>query len=157
MISILDKNVEIGSSITSYSLFNPSNGEKLNASEICKNQNVIMKESILFISGVNSSLFSFFANQGINVFNLSDSFYLDLCFHYKSPNEKDIPLKLRISIFFPNISLCDDGCVSKGINLSFMESICDCPFSDVTKRRSFISNPLKYSDLLNDAYFFFFR
>jgi hypothetical protein len=36
-----------------------------------------------------------------------------------------------------------------------MESICDCPFSDVTKRRSFISNTLKYSDLLNDAYFFF--
>jgi hypothetical protein len=154
VIAILEKNVEIGSSITSYSLFNPLSGEKLNTSEICKNETIIMKENVLSISGVNSSLVSFFANQGINVFNLSDRFYTDLCFHYKSPNEKDIPLRLRISIFFPNISLCDEGCVNEGINLTSMESICYCPFTDF-KKSNFISNTLKYSDLLNDVYSFF--
>ena len=154
VIAILEKNVEIGNSITSYSLFNPLSGEKLNTSEICKNETIIMKENVLSISGVNSSLVSFFANQGINVFNLSDRFYTDLCFHYKSPNEKDIPLRLRISIFFPNISLCDEGCVNEGINLTSMESICYCPFTDF-KKSNFISNTLKYSDLLNDVYSFF--
>ena len=154
VIAILEKNVEIGSSITSYSLFNPLNGEKLNTSEICKNETIVMKENVLTISGVNSSLISFFANQGINVFNLSDRFYIDLCFHYKSPNEKDIPLRLRVNIFFPNISLCDEGCVSEGINLDSMESICYCPFTDFTKS-SFISNTLKYSELLNEVYSFF--
>ena len=154
VIAILEKNVKAGSSITSYSLFNPLTGEKLNTSEICKNETIIMKENVLEISGVNSSLISFFASQGINVFNLSDRFYMDICFHYKSPNEKDIPLRLRISIFFPNISLCDVGCSSEGVNITSMESICYCPFKDFTKS-SFISSTLKYSDILSDVYSFF--
>lgn len=154
VIAILEKNVKIGSSITSYSLFNPLNGEKLNTSEICKNETITMRENILTLSGVNSSLISFFAAQGINVFNLSDRFYFDLCFHYISPNEKDIPLRLRISIFFPNISLCDEGCTSEGVDLTSLESICNCPFTEFTKS-SFISKTLKYSELLNDVYSFF--
>ena len=43
--------------------------------------------------------------QEINIFDLSSPFYLDIFYHFKSPNRKDIPFKERISIFYPNISL----------------------------------------------------
>ena len=153
IVALLEKKVEIGSASTSYGLFNPINGEKLNTSKICQEETIIMKENVLTISGVNSSLISFFAQQGINVFNLSDKFYSDSCLYFLSPNEKDIPLRLRVKIFFPNVSLCDAGCISKGVNITSMESICHCPFTEFTINY-IISNTLKYTEILNEVYSF---
>ena len=153
VIAILDKYIEKGNPITSYLLFNPKNGEKINANEICKNDTIIIKENILTIPGVDPSLVQFFADQGINVFNISDKFYTDICKDYKSPNNKDIPLKLRFQLFFPNVSLCDNGCISKGVNIKTMESICYCPFTDISQN-SFISSVFEYSDTLGEMYSF---
>ena len=138
IITILDKNIENGNPITSYLIFNPKNGEKINANTICENDTIIMKENVLTFPGVDPALVQFFADQGINVFNISDKFYTDICKDYKSPNNKDIPLKLRLQLFFPNVSLCDNGCISKGVNIKTMESICHCPFTDIS-HNSFIS------------------
>ena len=154
LIAIIDKYMENENPITSYLLFDPLTGERINANEICKNDFIIMKENILSFPGINSSLVTFFAEQNINVLDISDKFYKDICKHYKSPNEKDIPLNLRIKTFFPNISLCDEGCISKGIDLQKMESICFCPFNDLSKS-SFITNTLKYNDYFEQLYSFF--
>ena len=54
-----------------------------------------------------------------------------MCFHYDSPNGKDIPLKVRISEFFPNITLCDEGCENVGVNLETMKAKCECKFIDL--------------------------
>ena len=153
IIAILDKYIGNENPITSYILFNPLNGEKINTSEICKDETIIMKENILFFPGVDPSLIQFFADQGINVFNVSDKFYVDICFRYKSPNEKDIPLNYRLKLFFPNISLCDDGCISKGVDLKTMESICNCPFTEFSKN-ILLSNTLKYAGILGDVFSF---
>ena len=112
-----------------------------------------MKENVLTIPGVDPSLVQFCADQDINVFNISDKFYTDICKNYKSPNNKDIPLKLRLQLFFPNISLCDKGCISKGVDLKTMESICHCPFTDISQN-SFISNVFEYSETLGEIYSF---
>ena len=88
------------------------------------------KEDILFL-----------AKQGIDVFNLSDRFYNDLCYFYKSPNNKDICMKDRISYFFPNISLCEPGCKNKGVNLDNLKVKCECIFND------FMDNKLIGSEL----------
>ena len=88
------------------------------------------KEDILFL-----------AKQGIDVFNLSDRFYNDLCYFYKSPNNKDICMKDRISYFFPNISLCEPGCKNKGVNLDNLRVKCECIFND------FMDNELIGSEL----------
>ena len=153
LIGILDRYQENSNPITFYFLFNPKNGEKINASEICKDENIIMKEDVLTFPGVDSSLIKFFADQDINVFNISDKFYSDICKHYNSPNGKDIPLNLRFKIFFPNISLCDEGCISKGVELKTMRSICHCPFTDLTKN-SFIASAVEYSESLGEIYSF---
>ena len=150
IIVVLDKYIGNENPITSYILFDPLNGKKINASEICRDEKIIIKENILFFPGVDPSLIQFFADQGINVFNVSDRFYVDICFRYKSPNKKDIPLNYRLKLFFPNISLCDDGCISQGVDLKTMESICNCPFTEFSKN-ILISNTLKYVGILGDV------
>ena len=75
----------------------------------------------------------YLTNQGINVFNLSDKFYNDLCYHFDSPNGKDVPMKDRIQAFYPNITLCDKGCDNKGVDLETMKARCECLFSDLMK------------------------
>ena len=47
LIAILDKYIENENSITTYLLFNPINGERINANEISKNDIIIIKENVL--------------------------------------------------------------------------------------------------------------
>ena len=153
LIAILDKYVDNGNPITSYLFFNPINGKRINASEICKDENIVVKENVLSFPGIDPYLVKFFAEQNINVFNISDKFYQDICKHYLSPNNKDIPLKLRFQIYFPNISLCDENCISKGVNLKTMESICFCPFTDFNKN-SFVGSVFEFSGAFGEVYSF---
>ena len=69
--------------------------------------------------------------QGIDVFNKTNEFYHDLCYHFESPNDRDIPLEDRISMFYPNITLCDEGCDNKGVDLKTLKAICICTFNDL--------------------------
>ena len=80
--------------------------------------------------------------QDINIFNLSDEFYTDICYHFESPNGKDIPLSDRIKTFYPNITLCDPGCQYKGINLNSLETICECKFNDIMNNKLIEDNYL---------------
>jgi len=153
LIAILDKYMENRNPITSYYLFNPINGQRINATEICKNENIVMKENVLSFPGIDPSIVQFFADQNINVFNISDKFYSDICMHYISPNNKDIPLKLRFQIYFPNISLCDESCISKGVDLKTMESICYCPFTDFNKD-SFFGSIFEFTGDFGEIYSF---
>ena len=69
--------------------------------------------------------------QDINIFNLSDPFYTDICFPFDSPINKDITLKDRILTFYPNITLCESGCEYKAMNLTDMTALCKCKFNDI--------------------------
>ena len=135
IIIALIKNLnEQGKSTTSYSFYHPETGEKLNEEEICKDDEIEKKESV--ISQINNSekdlkSIIYLAHQDINIFSLTDEFYTDICYPFNSPNGKDIPLKDRVKAFYPNITLCENGCNSKGVNLTTMESICQCKFSDL--------------------------
>ena len=153
LIAILDKYLDNGNPITSYLFYNPIDGKRINASEICKDENIIIKENVLSFPGIDPYLVKFFAEQNINVFNISDKFYQDICKHYLSPNNKDIPLKLRFQIYFPNISLCDENCISKGVDLKTMESICFCPFTDFNKN-SFVGSFFEFSGAFKEVYSF---
>ena len=110
-------------------MFHPITGEKLSVSEICKDDILLLKENLMLkidYSKIDLDTILFFTNQGIDIFNLSHSFYNDICYDFDSPTEKDIALKDRIFLFFPNITLCENDCEIKGINLTTFESICEC-------------------------------
>ena len=52
-------------------------------------------------------------------------------YHYESPNGKDVPLKVRLVTFFPNITLCEEGCENIGVNIETMKAKFQCKFIDL--------------------------
>ena len=160
IIALVEKvNGEKKSSI-SFTFYHPQTGEKIDAERICKDEEVEVKESVLSqLNNTNVDLNSvlFLTNQQIDIFNLSDAFYSDICYHFDSPNGKDVPLQDRIKTYYPNITLCDAGCISKGVNLTTLESICNCKFdallnSEFVGKTAIIQNTLEeISDLLKSS------
>ena len=109
-----------------YYFFNPENGTELSINDICLDDNFIIEKSLTYYPGIDIDNAKFFEDQNINVFNISDIFYTDLCYYYESPNGRDIPLKKRILLFYPNVTLCEDNCNNVGVNLTSMKAICNC-------------------------------
>ena len=83
------------------------------------------------MKNINYELLLSLTNQDINVFNLSNEFYSDICYHFDSPTNKDITLKDRLLEFYPNVTLCDSSCHNIGVNLTTMTAICQCQFIDI--------------------------
>ena len=118
-----------------YSFFDPKTLKKLDSSP-CQDQKISVQEEITnkIIDALDDSQEQLILNllsQGINVFNISDEFYTDLCYQFESPNGKDVPLKVRLEAFFPNITLCEAGCENVGVNLETMKAKCECKFIDL--------------------------
>ena len=143
VVALIEKINEQKQSSIFYSFYHPITGEKIDASNICKDNGVMITESVLIQlnnSNVDMDSTLFLAQQNINIFNISDEFYTNICFNFESPNGKDVPLKDRILTYYPNITLCDDGCNVKGVNLDSMESICECKFNDIINSEYFEGN-----------------
>ena len=123
--------VDIKNGPSSYAFYHPYTLEQLDSSS-CENQTIIVKQDISGkLEKIEDTKEEFILNlieQGINVFNVSDAFYTDICSHYKSPNGKDVPLKARLTAFFPNITLCENGCENVGVDLHQMRAKCECKF-----------------------------
>ena len=122
--------------ITSFGFFNPDTGEKLDAAKSCSEKSLIMYENVINL--LNEPLtIQLLKEQQIDIFNLSNEFYTDVCFHFNSPNGKDATLQDRIKTFYPNITLCDNNCKNKGINMTTMEAMCECTFQDLLSANIF--------------------
>ena len=150
VIALVERSNGQKKSTTSYSFYHPKTGEKLDAENICKDEEIIIKASVLSQlnnSDVDMDSVLYLTQQNIDIFNLSDSFYTDICYHFDSPNGKDVPLQDRIKSYYPNITLCDSGCTSKGVNLTTMESICECKFNDIMNNELIEGNALIQSAL----------
>ena len=132
LVAIIDKYSNKKSNpITSYSFYNPITGEKLDSETACKEEVIVVKENIKSllndtVQDVDSILF--LTEQNIDVFNKTSGFYTDICYHYESPCDKDVALRDRLLIYYPNITLCDYGCNNAGVNLTSMTAICECKY-----------------------------
>ena len=71
--------------------------DELESSNICKNDTFEVEEKLIFKINNNNKnnidILLFFAEQNIDVFNLSSASYKDICYHFNSPIDKDISLK----------------------------------------------------------------
>ena len=143
IVAIVDKIIEGANQrkLYSYGLFSPKDGTRLPSDDICSDDKLLILESLSFKlsnSNLDLSTFTSLISQGIDIFNLSNPFYTDVCFQYNSINNenyqnKDIALKDRVLIFFPNITLCENDCEMNGINLTTLKAICECPYSNKNK------------------------
>ena len=118
---------------TGYAFYHPYTLQKLDSSS-CENKTIYVKEDfsqkLESIDEDKKEFIDNFLDQGINILDGLDDFYRDLCFHYKSPNGKDIPIKVRLS-FLPNITLCEEGCENIGVDLEQRRAKCVCKFKDI--------------------------
>ena len=144
IISVININNENSKPITTYAFSNPITGELISSSEICSKEKIVVQEDvktlIASIDDKKEEFIMFCAKQGIDVFNVSDEFYNDLCYHFESPNGRDIPMKDRYAMFYPNISLCDSGCENKGVDLETLKAKCECIFNDIMNQEIFQDN-----------------
>ena len=135
LVAIIDKMSNKKSNpITSYSFYNPYTGEKLDSETACKEEVIVVKEnikSLLNDSVQDMDSIIFLTEQNIDVFNKTSGFYTDLCYHYESPCDKDVALRDRLLIYYPNITLCDSGCNNAGVNLTSMTAICECKYKEM--------------------------
>ena len=113
------------------SFYDPRTNNKILYVDTCRDIPAIIEEDL---KGKVKDLDTFLSltNQGIDLSNINSDFFTDLCFHYKSPIDgKDIPLRERVKLFFPNVSLCKEGCSFKGISTATNKSICECKLNDL--------------------------
>ena len=149
IIVIVDKK-ELSNPTTFYSFYHPSSGIKLDAERICRNETIVVVESLNSVLNKNDSFYetqNSLTSQGINIFDINDPFYTDICYDFDNPLKKDIPLNDRIKDIFPNATLCDEGCQYKGINLTEMTATCDCKFNDIAN-----NNLIKDNAILDSAF-----
>ena len=144
----INKNYPI---LDSLSMYEPDQGNKLKINDLCINDSIIVKENLVNkLKKENDKLFiSPMLKQNIDVFNPKDNFYTDICYKYDSPTDRDISLKDRLKIFFPNITLCEKNCEIKGINSDTMKAECECKFNDIINN-NLLSDNLFYKNQINE-------
>ena len=100
------------------------NKKVLNLS-MCEDKYIKITHSIKSSSLFDIVSASLFQDLGIDIFNINDSFFTDVCHSYSDP-ENNITLKDRIKEIFQNFSLCEEGCYYEEINLENMTTTCNC-------------------------------
>ena len=115
-----------------YAFYHPHNGQKLNLS-ICEGETMIYNTPIFLNKNVDEELVKYFANININLFDINDPFFNDICFIY-SKDGKDVPLDYRIHNYYQNASLCKEDCTLKGIDIKTYEVECSCIMHTTEKK-----------------------
>ena len=149
IIAVIDL-VSGNNPITSFGFFNPDTGEKLDALKSCSDKNVMIYENLISILNDPFAI-KLLEEQKINIFDLKNEFYTNICFHFNSPNGRDSTLQDRIKTFYPNITLCDPGCRNKGINLTTMKAECECTFQDLLIKSIFENNLFGNNILIKES------
>ena len=134
--------------MTIYAIFDPETGEQINVEDICKNDNITITENFIDFFKFPIYLLSV---QKIDIFNLSSIFYTDICYHFESPNKKDVPLKDRILTFYPNISLCDKVCNYKGVNIETFKAEYKCKINNFFDNYLTINNIIFEDSAIGEA------
>ena len=99
--------------------------ENKNRIDLSLCDNIKINYEIKNTSLINSSLISHFSDIGVDVFNINDKFFNDICYPY-SNNQTDLILKDRVEDIYQNFSLCDNDCEYNQINLTTMKINCEC-------------------------------
>ena len=76
-------------------------------------------------SSLDESALKDFSKLGIDILNIKDEFFNDICYPYSDSN-KDMILEDRIKYIYQNYSLCEEGCTYNNIDIENMNVVCNC-------------------------------
>ena len=116
--------IKIGeSNKVSYLIYNSETGEKIDLS-IC--EKIIVNIPLDQYDNIDIESAEKFASEGIDVFDIEDPFFNDICFSYESEYGTDVTLSDRVENYYQNVSFCDENCNYEGVNYTTNEAICSC-------------------------------
>ena len=115
----------------SLAIYNSLNLKSLNI-KLCYDEGI---ETSINYDG-NIDLAKEMNEKGIDIFNINDKFFTDICYRYTSEEGNDMILMERIHSFYQNVSLCDEGCYYNGINLETKIIKCLCKEKDFSFKNS---------------------
>ena len=105
-----------------YQVYN--NNKTLLDLSVCNNTEIqiyySLKDNSLDIDYISS-----FKNSGVDIFNINDSFFNDICHPYSDSND-DLVLEDRIKYIYQNYSLCDGDCIYNEFNTQYNTILCNC-------------------------------
>ena len=134
-----------------YSVYD-NEGNKLNLS-VCNEEPIEINYVVSNPELLDTETISYYQNLGIDIFNISDKFFNDICVPY-SINGSDVVLKDRISDIYQNFSICEDNCEFNGINLTTMIVSCNCNIkNDIDLEKKDLKFNSIYSDLFTETSF----
>ena len=92
---------------------------------LCNDTNIkifyLLKNNMINLDSISS-----FSESGVDVFDINDSFFNDICESYSDYSKNDVILKDRIKYIYQNYSLCDNGCTYNEFNITINTISCDC-------------------------------
>ena len=142
------------SNLTFFKFFDPISGIELEYKDICKEIEITLKENVTYLlqneNNTNLELQLSLLEQGIDIFDINNPFYKDICFDFDNPEKRDIPLSIRIEMAFPNISLCSSDCRTNGIKFPEKVASCDCSLDDFANK-GYIKNNLLLDGVIEEA------
>ena len=94
---------------------------------ICENISLLVNYSIKKDISINSTEINYYKNLGINLFNMSDSFFTEFC-HVYPDLEFDIIMKDRIDLYL-KYSVCEEGCTFEGIDSNYVYCYCKIKYN----------------------------
>ena len=112
--------------------------------DLCNEVSIQVYYAIKDNSSIDISTISSFKDIGIDVFNINDIFFTDICTPY-SEEENDLILEDRIKYIYQNYSLCEEGCTYIGINLEYLTVECEC---NVKNNLTIMISPLNLDEMV---------
>ena len=132
-----------------YAAYN-DNKEILDLS-ICKDTDIEVIHSIINDS-YNLSNYNSFKNTGVDIFNIDDSFFNDICHPY-SESKNDLVLEDRIKYIYQNYSICDQGCSYNKIDFEKKAISCICKVKTNLSVEETSLNVKKFSEIKIESNF----
>ena len=94
-------------------------------------------------SKLDISSISDFQQLGIDILNIKDKFFSDLCYSYSDSNN-DMTIEDRIKYLYQNYSLCEEGCTYNNIDIENMNIACTCKMQGNANESLLNMTPLVY-------------
>ena len=149
IIAIVDR-LDQDNPNTSYSIYHPISGEKLDAATICKDETILITENhFIDKDDPNYDLKMSLIKQNINIFDSQHSFFNDFCFNFENSKKRDIALTDRIKYYYQKTNLCDEGCKEISFSLETLKAKCDCQYNDIEKEENKYKQSIKDNNLLD--------
>ena len=121
------KSDDLSKTYVQYEIYNPRTLDFIPLDE-CKNTSISISVPVN-LDETTISLYDNMQKSGYNLFNLSDSFYNDICSTYTTEDGTDLTLSDRKNLIYnnnANVSMCQEGCTFKNYNITTKKSECSC-------------------------------